>query len=218
MSELTRNIFKNNRGLRFLDKSINDNERGNYNMWWKEQLHLYGTQVNFFSSTLSLSGMDQVYGEQPAAEFAKPKKLIMALNLNENAVAMKQFGLVADDEITAFIHIETFYEQMGEGQEPKSGDVFDLVELGTDRPGGRGGKHFEITERMDQDVNQINPLLGHYVWLLKAKRHDFSFEPGLQPEKVSDQVDDDPLIDQLSKDTFDYTNYNVNDDVYGDYQ
>lgn len=218
MSELTRNIFKNNRGLRFLDKSINDNERSNYNMWWKEQLHLYGTQVNFFSSTLSLSGMDQVYGEQPAAQYAEPVPLIMALNLNENAVAMKQFGLVADDEITAFIHIEAFYEKMGDGQEPKSGDVFDLVELGTDRPGGRGGKHFEITERMDQDVNQINPLLGHYVWLLKAKRHDFSFEPGLQPEKVSDQVDDDPLIDQLSKDTFDYTNYNVNDDVYGDYQ
>jgi len=218
MSELTRKIFKHNDGFRFLDKSVNTNERDNYNGWWKEQLHLYGTKIKYYSSTVSLSGVDQVYGEQPTATYAEPKSMIMALNLNENAVAMKQFGLVADDEITAFVHIETFYRVMGDQHEPKSGDVFDLFELGDDRPGGRGGKHFEITERMDQDVNQINPLLGHYVWLLKAKRHDYSFEPGLNPEQVSDQVDDDPLVDQLSKDVFDYTTYNIDDDVYGDYQ
>ena len=88
-----------------------------------------------------------------------------------------------------------------------------------DRPGGRAGKHFEITERLDQDVNQINQLLGHYVWLIKAKRHDYSFEPGLSPEAVSDQVDDDPVVDQLSKEVFDYNQspFSINDDVYGDY-
>lgn len=217
MSEMMRDIFKYNDGFRFLDKSVNQNERDNYSGWWEEQLRLYGTRVNYYSSSLTLSGMDDVYGEQPAAEYATPKSILLALNLNENAVAMKQFGLIADDEITAFIHINTFYKALGDGQEPKSGDVFDLVELGDDRPGGRAGKHFEITERIDQDVNQINPLLGHYVWLMKAKRHDYSFEPGLVPEQASQQVDDDPLIDQLSKDTFDYTDFNVNDDVYGDY-
>ena len=213
------NIFKFNNGLRFLDKGLNNNERDNYDGWWKEQLHLYGTEVEYFTNTLSLTGFDPVYGEQPAAKFEDSKTLILALNLNENAVAMKQFGLIADDEITGFVHIKTYYEVFGAAAEPKSGDVFNLIELGTDRPGGRGGKHFEITERLDQDVNQINPLLGHYVWLIKAKRHDYSFEPGLSPEPVSDQVNDDPVIDELSSDVFDYNDspFVINDDVYGDY-
>tara|TARA_B100000212_G_C27374349_1_gene534022 strand:+ start:110 stop:760 length:651 start_codon:yes stop_codon:yes gene_type:complete len=212
-------VFKFNNGLRFLDKNRNDNERDNYDGWWKEQLHLYGTEVEYFTNMMSLTGNDQIYGEQPAARFKNPRTLILALNLNENAVAMKQFGLIADDEITGFVHIKTYYEVFGSGEEPKSGDVFNLIELGADRPGGRGGKHFEITERLDQDVNQINQLLGHYVWLIKAKRHDYSFEPGLSPEPVSDQVNDDPIVDGLSKEVFDYNEspFTINDDVYGDY-
>lgn len=210
-------IFIYNDGLRFLDKKCNQNERDNYDMWWREQLNLYGTEVEYFSTGFSLSGKDDVYGEQPTGQYHEGKRLIMALNLNENAVAMKQFGLVADDEITGFVHIKTYYSVFGESAEPVSGDVFNLIELGSDRPGGRGGKHFEITERLDQDVNQINPLLGHYVWLIKAKRHDYSFEPGLAPEQVSEQINDDPLIDQLASDVFDYTGFNSGDDVYGDY-
>ena len=208
--------FKHNSGLRFLDKQVNQNERDNYDMWWKEQLQLYGTVVEYYQNLHTIADSDQVYGEQPNAGFAPPVRMTMTLNLNENAVAMKQFGLVADDEITGFVHIQTYYDIFGDTQEPKSGDVFNLHELGEGRPGGRGGKHFEITERLDQDINQINQLLGHYVWLIKAKRHDYSFEPGIEPEKVSDQVDDDTLIDQLSKDVFDYSSESI-DDIYGDY-
>lgn len=210
-------VFKFNSGLRFLDKSVNVNERQNYDEWWREQLQLYGTEVEYFVNTLSLSGSDEIYGEQPTAQFADPKKIILALTLNENAVVMKQFGLVADDEITGFIHINTYYNIFGEDSEPQSGDVFDLTELGISRPGERTGKKFEITERLDQDVNQINPLLGHYVWLIKAKRYDYSHEPGLEPEGASEQLNDDPLVDQLSKEAFDYDKYNANDDIYGDY-
>ena len=114
--------------------------------------------------------------------------------------------------------------------EPKSGDVFKLTEYGSDRPGERDGKLFEITERLDQDINKINPLLGHYVWLLKAKRYETSFEPGLTAEKGNTQVFDDAKdasaigatknypfdVNVLSKTTvFDGTN---NTSVYGDYE
>lgn len=211
------NPFKFDSGLRFLDKSLNENERKNYSGWWKEQLHQYGTEVQYFTSGFSLSGQDIVYGEDPVASYKEPKQLILALNLNENAIAMKQFGLISDDEITGFVHIDTYYEVFGENEEPKSGDVFTLSELGSDRPGDRGGKYFEITERIDDDINQINQLLGHYVWLIKAKRHDYSFEPGLVKETGLIQPDDDPIIDNLSKDVFDYDDFGNNDDVYGDY-
>jgi hypothetical protein len=56
---------------------------------------------------------------------------------------------------------------------------------------------YEITERCDEDNSQINPLGGHYVWLLKAKRLEFSFE-NLEQEKGNHQVHDDTFYGDLS--------------------
>jgi len=223
--------------VRFLDKSKNQNERNNYDRWWKEQIELYGTSVDYYTSNYTLTGHDFFYGEQPTQKYSPPKKVIIALTLNENAVVMQKFGLVADDEITAFISISGYTDAFGLSAEPKSGDVFDLEELGRQRPNGRCGKKFEITERLDQDVNMINPILGHYVWLIKAKRFDFSFEPGINAEPRSDQVYDDTFSGRLpggsnpatddkvyddnaedsARSVFDYSEYGDNDDVYGDY-
>ena len=200
--------------VRFLNKSVNDNERSNYNHWWQEQIRMYGTSVTYYINKATIDSTNDIYGEDLVSGFDDGKELIITLNLNENAIVMEKFGLVSDDEITAFIHIDTFYEVFGNDIEPKAGDVFDLTEFGAGRPGGRGGKHFEITERVDQDVQQINPLIGHYVWLVKAKRHDRSHEIGMPEEKGNDQIHDDVL--DASKQIFDYT-IDDNDDVYGGY-
>ena len=154
----------------------------------------------------------------------------MAINLNENALMLSKYGLLSEDEVTAFIPITGFYNTFGFNAEPKSGDVFQLVEYGDDRPGGRDGKMFEVTERLDEDIAQINPLAGHYVWLVKAKRFEYSFEPGLSGEAVNNQVFDDTKVptasgadkpytdsvDQESKAVFDYslTDYS---NIYGGY-
>lgn len=200
--------------VRFLNKSVNINERENYDQWWKEQIHMYGTEIDYFTNKATIDTTNDIYGEDVVSGFEEGRKIIITLNLNENAIVMEKFGLVADDEVTGFIHIKTFYEVFGEDTEPKAGDVFNLIEFGSDRPGGRGGKHFEITERIDQDVQQINPLIGHYVWLIRAKRHDYSFEPNIQPELNNKQIDDD--VREESKRIFDYTP-DGNDDVYGGY-
>ena len=203
------------RPVRFLDKSVNTNERGNYDGWWAEQISMFGTETEYFQTKAVDKLPDDVYGEDPVQGYKDPVKLVLALNLNENAIVMEKFGLMADDEVTAFIHIKEFYKLLGDQSEPVAGDIINLSEFGEDRPGGRGGKHFEITEKIDQDVQQINPLIGHYVWLVKAKRHDYSFEPGITPEKTSTQVKDD--VSDESKSIFDYTQHGNNDDVYGGY-
>ena len=121
--------------------------------------------------------------------------------------------------------------------EPKSGDVFTLSEYGDDRPEGRGGKSFEVTQRLDQESSKINPLMGHYVWMVNAKRLEYTFNPGLTAEKKSYQVTDtifsvwlsgltnpqtntkvDSTNDSTteSKKIFDFTT-DGDDDVYGDY-
>ena len=122
--------------------------------------------------------------------------------------------------------------------EPKSGDLIDFVQLGCDRPGDRCSKIFEVTERMDQDLaGGLNPMLGHYIWRLRAKRYEHSFEPGAPVECENEQVFDNAFngvtdtnvptdevdapksypgdIDQQSKEIFDM---DVNDtDIYGSY-
>jgi hypothetical protein len=231
-------VFQYDCDLRFLKKDVNQRERDNYTRWWKEQIELYGTQVDYYTSNYSTTGHDFFYGEDPSRRYAEPQQVVIALTLNENAVVLQKFGLVADDEITAFVSISSYTSTFGASAEPKSGDVFDLEELGRDRYNGRGGKKFEITERLDQDVNQINPILGHYVWLIKAKRFDYSFEPGLSAEPVSDQVYDDSFsgrlaggtnektsdksysdsVDEEANSVFDYSLYGDGDDVYGDYR
>ena len=241
MSEMD-DIFKFNSGVRFLDKSLNDNERSNYKGWYLEQLYQYGTVVDYYVNGTTLENVDPLYGENPVQVFDQPKKLIFALTLNENAVVLQKFGLVADDEITGFLPVESYTLAMSSAEhpnpEPKAGDVIELVEFGSTRPGRRGAKKFEITERLDQDVERINPLLGHYVWLIKGKRFDYSYEQGIDREIGAEQVVDDSYAGGLSATTdeklepdtlffndadvearniFDYSVYGDYDDIYGGY-
>lgn len=235
-------IFKFNKGLRFLDKSININERDNYKGWWLEQLYQYGTIVDYYTNSTTLDTMDPLYGEEPAQVFQEPKKLIFTITLNENSVVLQKFGLIADDELTGFIPIESYTLAMSSSDnpnpEPKAGDVIELTEFGNSRPGDRGPKKFEITERLDQDVEQLNPLLGHYVWLIKAKRFDYSYEQGITKEpglllptddtyagglSATDdtKLEDDEYyfndVDREGRNIFDYSVYGDYDDIYGGY-
>jgi len=228
-----------NECFRFMDKSNNECERELISNVMREQINLYGTKVTYFTHTYNPAlTADNFYGEQPTAAYGIPIEFIAMIDLNENSLLLSKYGFQSDDEITMYIHISSFYEAYntpllsayfhGYSIEPKSGDVFKLTEYGSDRPGERDGKMFEITERLDQDINKINPLLVHYLWLLKAKRYETSFEPGLTAEKGNTQVFDEsknnstlgadknyPLnVDDLSKSVF---NGNNNTSVYGDY-
>jgi len=222
--------YTDNGCIRFTDKANNQNERILYSNYWREQINLYGQQCLYYVNAFSTLSADNLYGEQPTQQFAPPLPFVVALNLNENALMLSKYGLLSEDEVTAFVHISSFYATFN-GLEPKSGDVFQLSEYGNDRPGGRNGKFFEITERLDEDAATINPLAGHYVWLIKAKRFEWSFEPGLSADAVNSQVYDnvkDPSatgaykpysfdVNVESQKIFDYTKTDY-DSVYGGYQ
>jgi hypothetical protein len=187
--------------LRFTDKENNGAERLLYSNYWREQIDMYGQKVLYYRNLYNVETADNIYGEQPMAGFLDPKPLIMAVQLSENALVLSKFGFQSDDSITALLHISSFYSVFPPKWEPKAGDVFKLVEYGSDRPGERDGKLFEITERCDEDNSAINPLMGHYVWMLKAKRFDYSFEPNIEPEKGSNQVHDDTFYGVLTGET-----------------
>lgn len=216
--------------IRFTDKSNNQSERILYANYWQEQISLYGQQVQYYVNTFNTLSADMLYGEQPTQQFAPPMPILLGINLNENALMLSKYGLLSEDEVTAFLPYNSFYATFGSNAEPKSGDVFQMSEYGSDRVNGRNGNFYEITERLDQDIAQINPLAGHYVWLIKAKRFEWSFEPGLSGEAVNQQVYDDTLsstasgaqkpysysADVESVQVFDYSKTDYNN-VYGGY-
>jgi len=184
--------------LRFTDKENNECEREVVSDYWREILDLYGQKVSYWQHPYSTLSADNIYGEDPVAHWPEPKMIIMGIKLDEDNLTLNKFGFDAQDYITAFVHISSFYATFGEGQEPKSGDVVKLLEYGNDRPGDRDGKLFEITQRLDSENSQINPLAGHYVWLLKMKRFDYSEEVNLPNEKGNQQVMDNTGYGTLS--------------------
>jgi len=223
--------------IRFLDKGRNDNERSNFSNWWKEEIQMFGQSIDYYVSNYALTAADNLYGEHPDATYSGPVKMVMMLDLNQNSMIFSKFGLQGDDDIRGVVHIDTFKSSISSYNftEPKAGDVFQVEEYGRDRPGERLGKYFEITERLDEEISEINALMGHYVWLITAKRHDWSFEPGLSGEKSPDVITEDSSTGRLSgytnpvtpdkptdlgpsADTSANDNFNnTNDDVYGDY-
>lgn len=103
----------------------------------------------------------------------------------------------------------------------------------------RGAPVFEITERRDENLTMnYNMLMGHYVWILHAKRFDYSYQPNAPREPGADQVSDETIYGKLSGGTnypenrkqydqnvedeskriWDYDNREGSDDsVYGNY-
>ena len=186
---------------------------------FNDLINNYGIPVNYYINTFNLSAADLFYGEDLTKSFAGPISAIqMYIELSDDALNLSKFGFDPGDEFTAFVHISTFYEaasalsasggfdpsQYGQLIEPKAGDVIDLDVLGCDRVGGRGGVMYEITERMDQDMSALNPVLGHYIWRLRGKRFNYSFEAGLSAdgrpgsEKANEQIYDNSMQGILS--------------------
>lgn len=220
---------------RFTDKSINSNERDRlFKVWWKDQIALYGTSTTYYVRDFTLSAADKFYGENTVDGFKTGTSLVMVMQLTDTSITFSKFGLTSDDEVEAYIDISTYESTLssmyvsGELIEPKAGDVFQLTELGDDRPGGRTGKFFEITERVDESISSINQLQGHYLFKIKARRYDFSYTDNDVEESASEQITNDALsgkttdtvqdyIDDLDLEQASYFNYGDNDNVYGDY-
>jgi hypothetical protein len=205
--------------LRFLDKSRNIQERKNFSNWWKEQINIFGQEVTYYTNNSQLSSMTSLYGEDVISGYSEGKKLIVQLNLNNDAYLLSKFGILADSDMSGVIHPDLFTEIFGLSSEPKMGDLMELSEFGSDRLNypRRGPTIYELTEVVDEF--QLNAIAGHYVWFFKAKRYDFSHEensPG--PGTGNTPNDDNDLAEELSKQNFNYEEEPCSDtSVYGDY-
>jgi hypothetical protein len=173
----------------------------------EEMVQSMGQKIDYYVNTMTTASADLLYGEQPTSVYHGPVIVKMIINLNES-LAMSKFGFNADDEITGYMAYnnftkgmsgQTIYAEINQDIEPKSGDVFRMTEYGADRVNGRGGCYFQITQRRDQNIGEnMNPLGGHYGWEIKAKRMEYSWEPGLPQETVNEQITEDDFYGKIS--------------------
>lgn len=183
-------ISKTTDKVRYLNKYNNANERENYSRWWKEQIEHYGTRVDYFTNGYTLTSHNFLYGEDPTSRFQKTADVIMLTDITNDSLMLSKFGIMSDCDMTAVIHISSFYEKFGCGFEPKAGDLIKMSEYGMDRPGGRSSQIYEITERDDEFLQMTNSLIGHYVWYIKCKRYEYSYEPGIDTGSNNKQLND----------------------------
>lgn len=231
--------------IRYLDTAHSESERSLFNSWWQEQLNMYGQKINYYINGYNLSAHDFFYGEMPLVRFSAPIPMIMGIVLSNDNVVLSKFGLQGEADLTALISIQTFTAMVtsvsgvlsASNYEPKSGDLIELDEYGNLRPNGRAGRVFELTERLDEQGGENNQLLGHYIWMIKAKRFDYNFELDAPREQLMDQVYDNKadgyqnnlpriietkeytqFVDKDSELVFNYSqNPASNTSVYGDY-
>ena len=196
-----------NCGDSLMDPSNLEGETMIFDLGYKDLINNFGVTIEYYVNGFNLSAADVFYGEHTLAPYTGPIQMKSYIELTEPNVALMKWGFDPQDELTAYLHIDSFYATMSglavysdteQRVEPKSGDLIKLSTLGCDRPGGRGPKIFIITERTDQDVGKINPLLGHYVWRLSAKRYTTSYETNAPQESLQEQVYENEFAGKLS--------------------
>jgi hypothetical protein len=193
----------------FADPSNFQAERAIFKSGYDELIQNYGVELNYYVNGFNLSAMNILYGEHSTQEFSGPYIIKAYLELEES-VSLSRWGMESDDELIAYFSIQnftntlsplasSFYIQNGQRIEPKSEDLIEVTALGCDRSGNRGAKIFKITEVLDQSVSSgINPVMGHYVWKITAKRYEYDGSTNSPEELGNDQVYDNAISGKLS--------------------
>jgi hypothetical protein len=156
---------------------------------WKDLINSAGMPIYYFVYKFNIKRSDKIWGEDILAEYEEPFQIKAYVEVKDVPKILGPMGgFFADDTITAYIHIKTFnrktkgmkvFEDLKLRYEPKPSDLIQIIEFGCDRPGGRGAKLFEVTNKEDELISQnLNMGFAHYIWKITAKRFQYSYQDG----------------------------------------
>lgn len=191
-------------------QAANNTDQVTYNNQILSYIAEKGLPILYYPYLYDIDKSEKIYGEHRAAKYAKPFDIIAYLEIKDTpAWVTSGVGFDTGDTVTAWLHIDTFYntvkgivtsktderaEQYKEkynAEAEKTDDVLHLIEpcvkdliqlktYGCDRPYGRGNNIYEITNKEDQVLSENwNFAMGHYVWKLTCKRYRYSYEGGM---------------------------------------
>jgi hypothetical protein len=184
-------------------------ERSIFNSLINEKINNFGIDIDYYVHTYNLSSADNFYGEDLDAPYYGPISLRVEKDYTFSGVPLGIHGFDSNDEITFYVTFDTFeeafgdhrvHEESGQRIEPKADDMFIIKTWGCDRPNGRTAKKFVVTEAIDEDPEDLNVLMGHYVWKVTARRYDYSYEANIPASDDKYQVYDNTFSGVLTSD------------------
>jgi len=171
--------------------------------------------INTFTTTFSSLSIFNEYlmteNDDPIiTEDGQP--IYLDINFNDDAVYEYLLTEDSDPLLTEdgqYLYVREFdrsyIDRLQENKnpiEPKSGDKIIVYPLGCNRPNDRGVKIFEVTEVLDQDVSELNPIMGHYVWRIKGVRSESNSVTNEPRERQNNQISDSSFFGKLSSSMF----------------
>lgn len=159
----------------------------------QEQLNnLFGVDVLYWKYRYDLQKDHPLYGEMPEAAYEGPYLLKANAVINSDVSILQNIGYDTENDVDMEISFNAWNSVIGNQDGPLPKDVFTFQNILCQAPSGFERVYFEVTEQSDGSLDNL--FLGQkYAWVIKGKRHDFSYSPN-EPEEqprpeLFDQVD-----------------------------
>lgn len=189
----------------FADPSNFQAERVIFNSQFGEMINNYGVTIGYMVNTFEPDQMNSAYGEHTTMYWLSAEEIKAYIQMENGSSIYALAGMNSPDTLTLYLHIDEFETKFGSLSyfqnhpvEPKAQDKIIVYPFGCDRPNGRSAKIFEVTEAMDEDQSELNPVMGHYVWRLKAVRSEHNSTTNEPREAFNQQIADNSFFGKLS--------------------
>jgi hypothetical protein len=200
----------------FADPSNFQAERAIFNSGFGELINNYGVEIGYYVNTFDPAAMNSIYGEHTTMYWLGPITIKAYIMMENGSPLYGIAGFDSPDTLTLYLHIDDFKSKFSSLSvfnntsdengifpvEPKSQDKILVSPFGCDRPNDRSAKIFEVTEVLDEDQSEINPVMGHYVWRLKAVRSEHNFTTNEPRENYNMQIADNSFFGKVSSSVF----------------
>ena len=158
-------------------------EQGNlikdtYRKQVEEYANLFGQTISYQPVRYNFNTHDFLYGEDPISGYHYSRKMKAIIDFSSYTSFLTKFGIMSDADITIYIAIPEFIRVWGPPSNlfPLMGDIFRIDDEACDRPRGQTPMVFEVTDVEDR-INPVDYMGGHYFWKITAKRFDYSYQP-----------------------------------------
>jgi hypothetical protein len=195
----------------FADPSNFQAEQAIVRSQFQELIQNYGVEIGYRVNTFDMAAMNATYGEHTTMYWIDPVTIKSYITIEDGPAIYTLHGNDSPDKIVAYFHIKTFtalfsslsvFQTLNIPIEPKSEDRIIIYPLGCDRVSGRGSKIYNVSYVTDEEVGEINPLMGHYVWKVYANRQEHNSSTNEPRENVNNQIADNTFFGKLSSSLF----------------
>jgi hypothetical protein len=165
----------------------------NHHQQVRSYVNQFGQTISYQPVKYNFNTHNFLYGEDPTSGYHYARKLKAIVDFKSYTTFLTKFGIMSDAELIIYIPIQDFEAVWGPSKGvtfPLAGDLFIIDNSSCDRPLGQTAMCWEVIDK-DDKINPTDFMGRHFYWKLTCKRFDYSYEPGVTPEKFLDQTSGD---------------------------